>query len=74
MMTAKAIANRARMIRSEVAKRISKVRGTLADYKTFVSCCHAGDYTAAHSTRLYSKYSTEYCVAVEVNCIVKGSK
>ena len=62
---------KARKIRSVVATRVSRVKGTLKDYRVFVACAATGDYSAAHATKLYQKHSLEYCEAVAANAYMR---
>jgi hypothetical protein len=68
MLTKKQISERAKLVRSEVAKAKSyPLKGSIADYCVFVACYVEGNYQAAHATKLYNNHGGEYCEAVAVN-------
>jgi hypothetical protein len=57
---------------------VSKTKGSLQDYDKLILCEMMGNWTPMFTTKLYIKYSPEYCVALEhvhsiANAVTQGT-
>ena len=55
-----------KIVKAALKTRRAIVHLTKKDLSTVLACRASGDYTAAYNTRLYKRYSGEYCELLDV--------